>query len=82
MSLRRKNLYEIRFLPLLFLANILDRINLVIFGIIHEHVIFFIKCHFLDSCELCVNHTHSLCSLKDVQMRSIPPDHLRSEISF
>jgi len=31
----------------------------VIFGIIHEHVIFLMKCHSLGSNELCVNHTHN-----------------------
>jgi len=33
--------------------------NFVIFEMFHQHVIFFIKCHFLGSGELCVNHTHN-----------------------
>ena len=36
-----------------------QRANFVIFGIIHEHVIFLMKWHFLRSGELCVNHTHN-----------------------
>jgi len=35
----------------------------VIFGIIHEHVIFRTKCHFVGSGELCVNYTHNLKAL-------------------
>jgi len=33
--------------------------NFVIFGIIHQHMIFFMKCHFLGSGELCVNYIHN-----------------------
>jgi len=44
----------------LVIANILKyRTNFVIFGIIHQHVICFMKCHFLDSGGLCVNNTHN-----------------------
>ena len=31
----------------------------MIFGIIHQHVIFFMKCHFHGTGELCVNYIHN-----------------------
>jgi len=46
--------YEICSLPLwlqpVFLMKY--RTNFVIFGMIHQHMIFFMKCHFLGSAEL------------------------------
>ena len=51
--------YEIRSLPLWLqpIVSVKHRINF--FGIIHQHVILFIKCHFCGSGELCVNHIHN-----------------------
>ena len=45
----------------LAIANILMkyRTNFVIFGIIHQHMIFLMKCNFLGSGELCVNYIHN-----------------------
>jgi len=34
------------------------RTNFAILGMIHQHMILFMKCHFLSSGELCVNHIH------------------------
>jgi len=60
------HLYEIHSLTLwlqpisIFLMNY--RTNFVIFGMIHQHVIFFMECNFLSSGELYVDHTHNYLS--------------------
>jgi len=43
----------------LAIANILDEVPGPILSSIHQHTIFFMKCHFLGSDELCVNHIHN-----------------------
>jgi len=43
----------------LAITNILDEVPGPILWSIHQHMIFFMKCHFLGSGELCVNHIHN-----------------------
>ena len=44
----------------LAITNILDEVPGPILWSIHRHMIFFMKCHFLGSGELCVNHIHNV----------------------
>jgi len=43
------HLYEMRSLPLWPIFSMHHRTNFVIFGMIHQHVIFFMECDFLGS---------------------------------
>ena len=43
----------------LAITNILDEVPGPILWSIHQNMIFFMKCHFLGSGELCVNHIHN-----------------------